>query len=113
MGPAVDAERIAAEMGMIDWTAELPDYADTAALVANLDLVISVDSSVAHVAGAMGGPVWMLTPISNEWRWMIEGEGTPWYPTMRVFRQDRLGDWSGTIDRLVEALRTLVQERAA
>jgi hypothetical protein len=113
IGPAVNASRAAAEMGMTDWTAELTDFADTAALVANLDLVISVDTSVAHLTGAMGRPIWMLTPMNNEWRWMIMRQGTPWYPTMRLFRQDRWGDWTGPIDRVAEALRALVQERAA
>jgi ADP-heptose:LPS heptosyltransferase len=91
-------------MGMTDWTTELADYADTAALVSNLDLVISVDTSVAHLAGAMGRPVWVLLPFNNDWRWMTERQDSPWYPTMRLFRQERGGDWTDPIDRIVEAL---------
>jgi hypothetical protein len=111
-GPAVDAERTAAEMGMTDWTAELADYADTAALVANLDLVISVDSSVAHVAGAMGKRVWTLIPFNGDWRWFSGREDSPWYPTMRLFRQERQGGWSGAINRVAEALAELAAKES-
>jgi hypothetical protein len=69
-----------------------------------LDLVISVDSSVAHMAGALGKPVWVLLSHVADWRWMSEGETTPWYPTMRLFRQTRPGDWTGVIERVAEAL---------
>jgi tetratricopeptide (TPR) repeat protein len=111
-GLAVNARSVAAEMGMIDWTAELADFTDTAALVANLDLVICVDTSIAHLAGAMGRPVWMLIPLSSDWRWLSEREDTPWYPTMRLLRQERVADWAGPIDRLVESLRQLSRERS-
>jgi len=85
---------------MIDLTNELKDFADTAAFIANLDLIISVDTSVAHLAGAMGKPVWTLLPFVADWRWMVERTDTPWYPTMRLFRQPSPGNWSGVI-RLV------------
>ena len=78
---------------LIDRTEDLKDFADTAALVANLDLVISVDSAVAHLAGAMGKPVWTLLPFTADWRWLLEREDSPWYPTMRLFRQAARGDW--------------------
>jgi hypothetical protein len=102
-----------AGMDFVDWTAELDDFADTAGLIANLDLVISTDTAVAHLAGAMGKPMWLLLSTSSDWRWFTDGQYSPWYPTMRLFRQDRWGDWVGPIDRVAEALRALGQERAA
>jgi predicted O-linked N-acetylglucosamine transferase (SPINDLY family)/ADP-heptose:LPS heptosyltransferase/glycosyltransferase involved in cell wall biosynthesis len=83
----------------------LQDFADTAAIIAQLDLVISVDTAVAHLAGAMGKPTWVLLPFSPDWRWMLEREDSPWYPTMRLFRQERIGDWTPLIDRVGNALR--------
>jgi ADP-heptose:LPS heptosyltransferase len=73
------------------------------------DLVISVDSAVAHLAGAMGKPVWVLLPFVPDWRWMLDCEDSPWYPTMRLFRQTRRGDWSAPIARASEALGQLQQ----
>jgi ADP-heptose:LPS heptosyltransferase len=69
------------------------DFSDTAAAIANLDLVISIDTSVAHLAGAMGRPVWLLLPFAADWRWLKDRSDSPWYPTMRIFRQHRLGQW--------------------
>jgi ADP-heptose:LPS heptosyltransferase len=87
-----------------DAAAELRDLADTAALVATLDLVISVDTSVAHLAGALGKPVWLLNRFDTDWRWLQEGERTAWYPTMRIFRQPRLDDWDSAIDHVGDEL---------
>jgi Flp pilus assembly protein TadD len=95
---------VLASPGLVDFMAEMRDFADTAALVANLDLVISVDTSVAHLAGALGKPVWLLNRFDTDWRWLMEGEETPWYPTMRLFRQRSSGDWAGVIGEVVEAL---------
>lgn len=81
------------------------DFADTAAAIANLDLVISVDTAVAHLAGAMGTPVWTLLPHVPDWRWMLDREDSPWYPTMRLFRQETPGDWSGVVAAVAKALR--------
>jgi hypothetical protein len=78
--------------------------ADTAGLVANLDLVITVDTAIAHLAGAMGKPVWLLNRFDSCWRWQFETETTPWYPSLRQFRQDRPGDWAGVIHRVRDAL---------
>jgi hypothetical protein len=91
-------------MRIIDWTDELHDFADTAALIANLDLIISVDTSVAHLTAAMGKPVWLMLPLLPDWRWLQEREDSPWYPTMRLFRQPAAGDWPGVISRVVAAL---------
>ncbi len=78
---------------------------DTAAAILNLDLVIAVDTMVAHLVGALGKPVWVLLASSPEWRWMLGREDSPWYPTARLFRQARLGDWQDVIARVAEALR--------
>jgi tetratricopeptide (TPR) repeat protein len=79
---------------------ELADFADTAAVLALCDLVISVDSAVAHLAGAMGRPVWILLPFSPDWRWLLAREDSPWYPTTRLFRQPAIGDWTSVIARV-------------
>jgi tetratricopeptide (TPR) repeat protein len=86
---------------------ELEDFSDTAAVISQLDLVITVDTSVAHLAGAMGKPVWLLLPHIPDWRWMLEREDSPWYPTMRLFRQEKPGDWSGVFQRVQAALEML------
>jgi len=92
--------------GMIlhDWTADLHDFADNAALLANMDLVISVDTSIAHLAGAMGKPVWVLLSFAADWRWLLQRTDSPWYPTARLFRQARSGDWQAVIAQVAEAL---------
>lgn len=90
-----------------DLTAEIGDMADTAALIEQLDLVITVDTSVAHLAGALGRPVWVLLAHNADWRWGVEGEHCPWYPTARLFRQSALGDWRTVVDAVASALRSL------
>lgn len=102
-GPA--AEQIAKSgFDLINLTPDVRDFADTAAILQDLDLLITVDTSVAHLAGAMGRPVWVLIPFNADWRWMLAGESSPWYPTMRLFRQDRYGSWDAAIARLVDEL---------
>jgi tetratricopeptide (TPR) repeat protein len=86
---------------------ELGDFADTAALLQALDLVITVDTSVAHLAGALGRPVWVLLPYAPDWRWMLEREDSPWYPTARLFRQQRPGDWPAVLARVEHELQRL------
>jgi ADP-heptose:LPS heptosyltransferase len=90
-----------------DTTAEA--LLDTAAAMRNLDLVVAVDTSVAHLAGALGVPVWVAMPLACDWRWLLDRADAPWYPTMRLVRQRELGDWDDVIDRIADALR----ERAA
>jgi hypothetical protein len=99
-----DGPRAPVEFGLIDFMAECHDFADTAALMANLDLIISVDTSVVHLAGALGKPVWVLDRFDNCWRWLRNREDTPWYPTFRLFRQPRLGDWGSVIARVRDEL---------
>jgi Tfp pilus assembly protein PilF/ADP-heptose:LPS heptosyltransferase len=89
---------------MLDYTSELKSFADTAALIEQLDLVISVDTSVAHLAGAMGKPVWVLLPTPPDWRWMLDRTDSPWYPTMRLFRQARWGQWTQVLNDAATAL---------
>jgi hypothetical protein len=83
----------------------LSDFADTAALIENLDLVISVDSVVAHLAGALGKPVWIMLRHSGEWRWLVERSDSPWYPTARLFRQKSPGDWAGVVKDIIQLLQ--------
>ena len=84
------------------------DYSATASMVAQMDLVISVDTSGAHLAGALGKPVWTLVQFAPDWRWFVQfGERTPWYPTMRLFRQSRRGDWSPVVAQVAAELTRL------
>lgn len=93
------------DAGLIDFTEHITDFADSAAFISELDLVISVDTAVVHLAGALGRPVWTLLPLGPDWRWGLNGEDTVWYPSMRLFRQKRAGDWDEVIERVNEALR--------
>lgn len=91
----------------IDWTEELIDFADTAALVENLDLVISIDSSMIHLAGALNKPVWMLNRFDTEWRWLNRREDSPWYPSLRIFNQAAFGDWDSVVSKVLNQLQRL------
>jgi tetratricopeptide (TPR) repeat protein len=82
-------------------------FMDSAAIIKNLDLVITVDSAIAHLAGALGAKVWLALALIVDWRWMFGGQDSPWYPTMRLFRQTRLGDWSSVFDRMVAEISKL------
>ena len=90
-----------------DLDPQLMDYGDTAAALSQLDLLISVDTSVAHLAGALGVPTWLLLPDNADWRWGLERNDSPWYPSLRLFRQVTLGDWAGVVSGVAEALRGL------
>lgn len=94
-----------AEPRLQDLSPQIQDFADTAALISQLDLVISVDTAVAHLAGALGKPVWVLLPFVPDWRWLMKREDSPWYPTMRLFRQSRPDDWQGVFEAVAQALR--------
>jgi tetratricopeptide (TPR) repeat protein len=99
------------DLNLIDLTAEIKDFSDTAALIENLDVVISVDTSVAHLAGALGKPVWTLLPQVPDWRWMLNRADSPWYPTMRLFRQPSPGDWNSVISKLHDELEKIIMEK--
>jgi len=88
----------AAPFAVQDWMAECGDFADTAALIAGLDLVIGVDTAVIHLAGALGKPVWLLNRFDSCWRWLREGEASPWYPAMRIYRQPSPGAWDAVVE---------------
>jgi ADP-heptose:LPS heptosyltransferase len=92
------------DLNLTNWTADLHNFDDTAALIDNLDLVISVDTSVAHLAGALAKPTWLLLPVIPDWRWMLNRSDSPWYPTMRLFRQTKPGDWSSVVSEVVKLL---------
>ena len=109
LGPsAAQMQALPAGAVLHDVSGRLHDWDDTAALIAGLDLVIAVDTAVAHLAGALGKPVWMLNRFDSCWRWFLDRDDTPWYPSMRQFRQTRRGDWAGVIERVTDALRTMM-----
>ena len=85
---------------LVDYTSLLNDFSDTAALIENLDLVISVDTSTAHLAGALGKPVWILNRFDTCWRWLLERTDSPWYPTAKLYRQQKAGDWDAVVQRV-------------
>jgi tetratricopeptide (TPR) repeat protein len=100
------------QAGIVDLTVHLTDFAETAALLACLDLVITVDTSVAHLAGALGRPTWVLLPHVPDYRWLLERDDSPWYPTMRLFRQDERRDWEAVIDVVRDELASLIATQA-
>jgi tetratricopeptide (TPR) repeat protein len=95
---------------LVDHTSDLRDFSDTAALIENLDLVVTVDTAAAHVAGAMGKPVWILLSFCPDWRWLLDRADSPWYPTARLFRQPTAGDWSSPIREMLGAMQKLLRE---
>jgi len=105
--PAEQRAALPGDVFVWDGSSHDQDLAETAALVGTLDLVITTDTSIAHLAGAMGRPVWILLPHLADWRWMQRIETTPWYPTARLLRQSRPGDWSGLVQRVIARLRQL------
>jgi len=107
-----DAERLAAEPRVAHLGGDLENFTDTAAVVALCDLVIAADTAVAHLAGAMGRPLWVLIPFVPDWRWTLNGETSPWYPAARLFRQSVLGDWDAVIARVAEELARFIAAAA-
>ena len=108
LGPPAAQIKTAAGAGLHDVSHRLGDWNDTAALIAGLDLVIAVDTAVAHLAGALGRPVWLLNRFDSCWRWLLNREDTPWYPSMWQFRQARRGDWAEVIERVRQTLEEIV-----
>ena len=104
--------KLAASFPVLDLGEQLETFSDTAAVLKNLDLLISSCTSVPHLAGALGVPVWLALPFVPDWRWLLEREDSPWYPHHRLFRQSRPGDWSEVFERIAGALRGLVATRA-
>ena len=109
-GAARQAETLGGMKRIINFDRELKDFSETAAAIENLDLVISVDTAAAHLAGAMGKPVWTLLPHAPDWRWLLERDDSPWYPTMRLFRQPARGDWDSVLDRVKDELQKLTRD---
>jgi len=106
-----DAAVLRERTDIIDLTACLTDFTETAALVNCLDLIITVDTSVAHLAGALGRPTWILLPYKPDWRWLLDRDDSPWYPTVRLFRQTERRDYAEVLDRVRAELIGLVLER--
>ena len=102
--PARDLAHISAFAHMTDLSAELTNFGETAALIENLDLIVTVDTSMGHLSGALGKPVWILIPKASDWRWMLDRSDTPWYPSARLFRQDKPGAWEPVIASIRSAL---------
>jgi hypothetical protein len=105
--PAEQLRHFSGAARIIDHTACIHDFADTAALMAELDLIVAVDTAVIHAAVALGRPVWTLLPFSPDWRWGLGNGTTPWYPTMRLFRQPAVGDWESVTRRVAVELSQL------
>ncbi|MEJ0020098.1 MAG: tetratricopeptide repeat-containing glycosyltransferase family protein [Acetobacteraceae bacterium] len=110
--PAADLASLALFPGMTDMSADLGDFGETAAVIANLDLVITVDTAMGHLAGAMAKPVWIMLPKASDWRWMLGRSDSPWYPTARLFRQTTPGAWDPVLAEIVSALAQELRQGA-
>jgi ADP-heptose:LPS heptosyltransferase len=94
---------------LVDCSPEIHDFADTAAWIENLDLVISVDTATAHLAGALGKPTWVLLPFAADWRWQENRDDSIWYPQMRLFRQKQADDWQAPLEEVLSQLQQFVK----
>ena len=110
---ADDVPDVPSGIDWIDWTTELVDFADTAALVNCLDLVVTIDSAMVHLAGALNRPVWMLDRFDSEWRWLENRLDSPWYPSLRIIRQSAFGQWDGVLQTVRSELRRLVDRHVS
>ena len=108
MGP-VTSQLAELDAPVIDLQPAINDMADTAALITHLDLILTVDTSVAHLAGALAKPTWVLLPFAPDWRWLTERKDSAWYPTVRLFRQPRPGDWQSLMERVRIELSELAE----
>jgi hypothetical protein len=107
----VDADQLEpwrGQRGIVDHSQQLGDFHDTAAVLSQLDLVITVDTAVAHVAGAMAKPVWLMLQHNADFRWLRGRSDSPWYPSMSLFRQRKLGDWPSVLEQISERLVRLL-----
>jgi len=104
-----DKATLAARSDIVDLTEHLTDFVETAALISCLDLVVTVDTSVAHLAAALGRPTWILLPFTPDYRWLLDREDSPWYPTVRLFRQDERRDYGIVLQRVREELEVLIE----
>jgi ADP-heptose:LPS heptosyltransferase len=111
--PRQDVPTVKDFPGLVDLSKDFADFDDTAAVISNLDLVITIDSAVAHLAGALGARVWMMTPQPSDWRWLLERNDSPWYPTLRLFRQPRAGAWNEVMAAIRQELQKLGAGAAA
>lgn len=102
--PATDQATLGSIPGMTDISEDLKDFGETAAVIDNLDLVVTVDTAMGHLTGALGKPVWIMLPKASDWRWLLQRSDSPWYPTARLFRQQRPGAWDPVIQDVVAAL---------
>lgn len=109
---AEDANVLRAHSELLHVGDQLVDFTATAEIIAGLDLVISIDTSVAHLAGAMGKPVWVLLPFVPDWRWFLDRDNNPWYPTARLFRQDDSRTWDGVVAHVAAALESFIARSA-
>ena len=100
-----DRSVLASYAPVMDVSDELDDFADTAALCELMDVVISVDTSVAHLSGALGRPTWVLLPFSPDWRWLLDRDDSPWYASVRLYRQPAVGDWEAVLTRVMADLQ--------
>lgn len=107
-----DEETLRMHPGIRHWGPELTSFADTAALCEQMDVVVSVDTSVAHLAGALGKPTWILLPFLPDWRWLLERDDSPWYPSVRLLRQKLRGQWDAPLQQVAQALSQMVARRS-
>lgn len=107
-----DAPAMSQFPDMVDWSSELTDFGETAALIENLDLVVTVDTAIGHLAGALGKPVWIILPKASDWRWLLNRTDSPWYPTARLFRQQVPGAWDPVIAEVKAALGERLKSEA-
>ena len=101
----IDQETFHTQSTIKQFDEPLNDFTDTAALCELMDLVITVDTSVAHLAGSQGKKTWVLLPYSPDWRWLLDREDSPWYPSIKLFRQNEIGDWSSVLEKINIALQ--------